>query len=161
MDPRSEVILRQQDYLKGRILFINAPNDALVSQLPADIDASVWTWNHADYQSFINSGTNAHFSVEFPLQEFDQAVIFVPKSKELLNYILHVVMSNLKTAQSVFLVGEKKGGVERAAKQLQSFGKVLKLDSARHCQLWHLKIEKTEQLKPIESWLKTYTVHVN
>jgi hypothetical protein len=35
---------------KGRILFINAPNDALVSQLPADIDASVWTWNHADYQ---------------------------------------------------------------------------------------------------------------
>jgi 16S rRNA (guanine1207-N2)-methyltransferase len=36
----------------------------------------------------------------------------------------------------------KKGGVERAAKQLQTYGKILKLDSARHCQLWHLKIEK-------------------
>ncbi|KAA5677435.1 methyltransferase, partial [Klebsiella pneumoniae] len=57
--------------------------------------------------------------------------------------------------------GEKKGGVERAAKQLQSFGKILKLDSARHCQLWHLKIEKTEKIKPLESWLKTYTVQVN
>ncbi|MDQ9819519.1 methyltransferase, partial [Acinetobacter bereziniae] len=28
MDPRSEVILRQHDYLKGRVLLINAPNDA-------------------------------------------------------------------------------------------------------------------------------------
>lgn len=102
MDPRSEVVLRQQDYLKGSILLINAPNDALVSQLPAGTDASVWTWNHADYQGFINSGTKAHFSVEFPSQEFDQAIIFVPKSKELLNYILHVVMSHLKTNQSVF-----------------------------------------------------------
>ncbi|MDC4840701.1 methyltransferase [Acinetobacter baumannii] len=161
MDPRSEVILRQQDYLKGRVLLINAPNDALVSQLPTEIDASVWTWNYADYQGFVNAGTPAHFSVEFPSQEFDQAIIFVPKSKELLNYILHVVMSHLKIDQSVFLVGEKKGGVERAAKQLQSFGKILKLDSARHCQLWHLKIEKTEKIKPLESWLKTYTVQVN
>ena len=102
MDPRSEVVLRQQDYLKGRLLLINAPNDALVSQLPTAVDASVWTWNYADYQGFINTGTPAHFSVEFPSQEFDQALIFVPKSKELLNYILHVVMSHLKADQSVF-----------------------------------------------------------
>ncbi len=81
MDPRSEVVLRQQDYLKGRLLLINAPNDALVSQLPSGVDASVWTWNYADYQSFVNAGTTAHFSVEFPSQEFDQAIIFVPKSK--------------------------------------------------------------------------------
>jgi len=127
MDPRSEVVLRQEDYLKGRLLLINAPNDALVSQLPSGVDASVWTWNYSDYQGFINAGTTAHFSVEFPSQEFDQAIIFVPKSKELLNYILHVVMSHLKTDQSVFLVGEKKGGVERAAKQLQSLAKFLNL----------------------------------
>ncbi|MGM7313855.1 methyltransferase, partial [Acinetobacter baumannii] len=49
----------------------------------------------------------------------------------------------------------------RAAKQLQNFGTILKLDSARHCQLWHLKIEKIEKIKPLESWLKTYTVQVN
>ena len=29
MDPRSEVVLRQQDYLNGQILLINAPNDQL------------------------------------------------------------------------------------------------------------------------------------
>lgn len=127
MDPRSEVILRQQGYLKGRVLLINAPNDALVSQLPTEIDASVWTWNYADYQGFVNTGTPAHFSVEFPSQEFDQAIIFVPKSKELLNYILHVVMSHLKIDQSVFLVGEKKGGVERAQNNYKALAKYLNL----------------------------------
>ncbi|MGJ8756840.1 hypothetical protein ACSFV5_03280 [Acinetobacter sp. HC8-3S] len=29
MDPRSEVVLRQQDYLTGQVLLINAPNDQL------------------------------------------------------------------------------------------------------------------------------------
>lgn len=127
MDPRSEVILRQQGYLKGRVLLINAPNDALVSQLPTEIDASVWTWNYADYRGFVNTGTPAHFSVEFPSQEFDQAIIFVPKSKELLNYILHVVMSHLKIDQSVFLVGEKKVVLRERQNNYKALAKYLNL----------------------------------
>ena len=51
---------------------------------------------------FLNAGATAHFSVEFPLQEFDQAIILFQNQKELLNYILHVVMSHLKIDQSVF-----------------------------------------------------------
>ncbi|ENX39495.1 class I SAM-dependent methyltransferase [Acinetobacter sp. NIPH 2100] len=161
MDPRSEVVIRQQNYLNGQVLLINAPNDQLAKNLPDTVQASVWTWNYADHQGFISSGIHSHFSVEFPQATFDQVVIFVPKSKELLNYLLHVVASHLELNQNVFLVGEKKGGVERAAKQLQQYGKALKLDSARHCQLWQMKIEKTEQLKPLEYWLKSYTVQVN
>jgi 16S rRNA G1207 methylase RsmC len=161
MDPRSEVVIRQQDYLNGQVLLINAPNDQLAKNLPDQVQASVWTWNYADHQGFQNAGIHSHFSVEFPQANFDQVVIFVPKSKELLNYILHVVVSHLQLGQNVFLVGEKKGGVERAAKQLQPYGKTLKLDSARHCQFWQMKIEKTEQLKPLEHWLKSYTVQID
>lgn len=161
MDPRSEVVIRQQDYLNGHVLLINAPNDQLAKNLPDQVQASVWSWNYADHQAFQNAGIHSHFSVEFPQACFDQVVIFVPKSKELLNYILHVVVSHLKLEQNVFLVGEKKGGVERAAKQLQPHGKTLKLDSARHCQFWQMKIEKTEQLKPLKHWLKSYTVQID
>ncbi|MGN5763693.1 methyltransferase [Acinetobacter calcoaceticus] len=161
MDPRSEVVIRQQDYLNGHVLLINAPNDQLAKNFPDQVQASVWSWNYADHQAFQNAGIHSHFSVEFPQASFDQVVIFVPKSKELLNYILHVVVSHLKLEQNVFLVGEKKGGVERAAKQLQPYGKTLKLDSARHCQFWQMKIEKTEQLKPLEHWLKSYTVQID
>ena len=55
MDPRSEVVLRQQDYLHGKILLINAPNDQLAKNLPQQVQASVWTWNFADHQAFLNA----------------------------------------------------------------------------------------------------------
>lgn len=161
MDPRSEVVIRQKNYLKGHVLFIHAPADALLTELNEDTQGSIWTWNFTDHQAHLSAQTKSHFSIEFPDDPIDQVVIFVPKSKELLNYILHQVVSHLKVGQDIFLVGEKKGGVERAAKQLQGFGKTIKLDSARHCQFWHLKLEKTESLRPIESWVKTYDIQIN
>ena len=158
MDPRSEVVIRQQDHLHGRVLLINAPNDALLKMLAPKVQASIWTWNYADHQAFLAQQYDSHFGVDFPQQIPEQVIIFVPKAKEQLNYLLHVCVSHLAKGADIFLVGEKKGGIERAAKQLQPYGKSLKLDSARHCQFWQLKIEKTENLKPLESWLKIYKI---
>ena len=95
MDLTSEVVMRQIDLLKGRVLFINAPTDDLLSQLTDDVTASIWCWNFNDYQYFQSQQSTVHFGVEFPEGDFDQAVIFVPKSKELLNYLLHNVASHL------------------------------------------------------------------
>ncbi len=106
----------------------------LLSNLADDITATVWTWNFNEFQYFQNLKANVHFGTDLPAHDFDQAIVFVPKSKELLNYILHNLVSRLAIGASIFLVGEKKGGVERAAKQLQAFGQTIKLDSARHCQ---------------------------
>ena len=61
MDPRSEVVIRQQDYLKGQVLFINAPNDQLVKNLPVEVEASVWTWNFADHHGFLNAEIKSNF----------------------------------------------------------------------------------------------------
>ncbi len=158
MDPRSEVVIRQHDYLSGRILLINAPTDDLLSNLEKDIEANVWTWNFNEYQYFQNLQVNVHFGVDVPESPFDQAIIFVPKSKELLNYILHNVVSRLDTGASIFLVGEKKAGIERAAKQLQPYGPALKLDSARHCQMWQLTVDKKVVAKPLADWAQQYNV---
>lgn len=160
MDPRSEVVLRQHQYFSGTVLLINPPADGLCHELNQHAQASVWTWNFADHQYFEQQSIVTSFGVHFPSITPDQVIIFVPKSKELLRYILHVVVSHLTQGQSIFLVGEKKGGVERAAKQLLDYGKTIKLDSARHCQLWQTKIDKTEQLQPLEQWVQQYTVEV-
>jgi 16S rRNA (guanine1207-N2)-methyltransferase len=158
MDPRSEVVIRQHEYLSGRILLVNAPTDDLLSNLEKDITPCLWTWNYNEFQYFQSQQANVHFSVDLPEADFDQAIIFVPKSKELLNYILHNVVSRLSLGSSIFLVGEKKAGVERAAKQLQPYGKALKLDSARHCQMWQLTIESTVTAKTLADWAQQYTV---
>lgn len=159
MDPRSEVVLRQQDYLTGPILLVNAPCDELQAQLPPHAEAQFWTWNYNEYLHFQNRQSQVHFGITLPEAEFEQAIVFVPKSKELLNYILHNLASRLKAGSSIFLVGEKKGGVERAAKQLLPYGDAVKLDSARHCQMWQLTTKITETLKPLESWVQEYTVN--
>ncbi|MGE8561137.1 MAG: methyltransferase [Acinetobacter sp.] len=158
MDPRSEVVIRQHEYLSGRVLLINAPTDELLSNLEKDITPSLWTWNYNEFQHFQSQQANVHFGVELPEGDFDQAIIFVPKSKELLNYILHNVVSRLSLGASIFLVGEKKAGVERAAKQLQPYGKTLKLDSARHCQMWQVTIESSVTAKTLADWAQQYSV---
>ena len=158
MQPSSEVVIRQHDYLSGRVLLVNAPTDDLLSNLAHNIDASVWTWNFNEFQYFQNLKANVHFGTDLPAHDFDQAIVFVPKSKELLNYILHNLVSRLAIGASIFLVGEKKGGVERAAKQLQAFGQTIKLDSARHCQMWQLTTDKTVKAKPLVEWVQTYPV---
>lgn len=158
MDPRSEVVIRQHEYLSGRILLINAPIDDLASNLDENIQVQYWTWNFNEFNHFQNQQANVHFGIELPENEFDQAIIFVPKSKELLNYLLHYVVERLGLGGTILLVGEKKGGVERASKQLLPFGAATKLDSARHCQMWHLKIEKLPAVKQPEAWAKEYTV---
>lgn len=159
MEARSEVVIRQQHYLSGRVLFINAPNDDLLQHLDAEITPSIWSWNYTESQTFEAQNADVHFGVRYPAAEFDQVVIYVPKSKELLNYVLHEAASHLPQGASIFLVGEKKGGVERAAKQMQPYGKTVKLDSARHCQMWQLSLEQTVQNKPLEAWIQSYVVN--
>ena len=158
MQPSSEVVIRQHDYLSGHVLLINAPMDDLLSNLADDITATVWTWNFNEFQYFQNLQADVHFSTDLPQTDFNQAVIFVPKSKELLNYILHNVVSRLPIGASIFLVGEKKGGVERASKQLQPYGQATKLDSARHCQMWQLTTHKTVTAKALADWAIEYPV---
>ncbi|MEG0197748.1 MAG: methyltransferase small domain-containing protein, partial [Acinetobacter sp.] len=158
MDPRSEVVIRQHEYLSGRVLLINAPTDDLLSNLEKDITPCFWTWNYNELQYFQSQQANVHFGIDLPKDSFDQAIIFVPKSKELLNYVLHNVVSRLNVGASIFLVGEKKAGVERAAKQLLPFGPACKLDSARHCQMWQMTVEKTVTAKKLDDWAQQYTV---
>lgn len=158
MDPRSEVVIRQHEYLSGRVLLINAPTDDLLSNLEKDITPCFWTWNYNELQYFQSQQANVHFGIDLPVDDFDQAIIFVPKSKELLNYVLHNVVSRLNVGASIFLVGEKKAGVERAAKQLLPFGSACKLDSARHCQMWQMTVEKTVTAKKLDDWAQQYTV---
>ncbi|MEB3767980.1 class I SAM-dependent methyltransferase [Acinetobacter sp. MD2] len=159
MDPRSEVILRQQDYLKGQVLLINAPADGLIAEFPTTVQGTtIWTWNFATHKIQQQQNLNSHFGTMLPTGEFDQVVIYIPKSKELLNYVLYQIASHLPIGTLVLLVGEKKGGIEGAAKQTLKYGKAMKLDSARHCQLWCYRLEATMPVKPLESWLKSYSL---
>ena len=142
MDPRSEVLLRQPDYFQGEVLLVGLPPDDVLGRLP---NAHGWCW-HAGDQAALEArfAGRVHFGVDVPARAFDTAVVYLPKSKELSDYVLKDVAARLPNAD-VFLVGEKKGGIEGASKQLIPFGKPRKLDSARHCQLWQVTVVNAPQ----------------
>ena len=138
MDPRSEVLLRQAELFQGELLLAGLPADDLLGQLPR---AHGWSW-HAGEQSALDArfAGRSCFGAQLPDTAFDSAVLFLPKSRELADYLLQTLAAQL-AGRELFLVGEKRGGIERAAKQLALYGKPRKLDSARHCQLWQVTVD--------------------
>ena len=138
MDPRSEVLLRQAELFQGPLLIAGLAPDDLLGQLP---NAAGWTW-HAGDQALLDSrfAGRSHYGTDVPEVAFEAAVVFMPKSRELAHYLLNALASRL-AGRELYLVGEKRGGIEGGAKILKGFGAPRKLDSARHCQLWQVTVE--------------------
>ena len=158
MDPRSEVLLRQAELFQGALLLAGLPADDLLGRLP---DAHGWCW-HAGDQAALDARFpgRSHFGVSAPEREFDAAVLFLPKARDLTDYLLNALASRL-AGKELFLVGEKRSGIEGAAKQLNPFGKPRKLDSARHCQLWQVTVANAPAAKTLESLAQTYELSLD
>ncbi len=155
MDPRSEVLLRQADLFQGNVLLAGLPADDLLGRLP---NAHGWSW-HAGDQAALDArfAERSQFGVNVPERAFDAAVIFLPKSKDLTDYLLNALAARLPGAE-LYLVGEKKSGIESAAKQMSPFGKPRKLDNARHCQLWQITVANAPQAVELESLAQVFEV---
>ncbi|MGC5703484.1 class I SAM-dependent methyltransferase [Pseudomonas sp. NFXW11] len=153
MDTRSEILLRQAELFQGSVLLAGLSADDLLGRLPA---AQGWSW-HAGDQAALQARFpgRSHFGVEAPAETFDSAVLFLPKSKELTHYLLNALASRL-AGRELYLVGEKRAGVESAAKLLAAFGKPRKLDSARHCQLWQVSVTQAPEPVALESLAREY-----
>ena len=155
MDPRSEVLLRSVDLFTGQIILAGAPADELLAELP---QAQGWSWHAGEY-ALLNQrfAGRCDFSTQLPAGQYSAAVLFLPKSRELTEYLLQELAAKIATG-TVFLVGEKRAGVERAAKQLAAFGRVSKIDSARHCQLWRCQVDQQPAAPSLEVADKVFTV---
>ncbi|MFK3796617.1 MULTISPECIES: methyltransferase [unclassified Pseudomonas] len=158
MDPRSEVLLRQAELFQGELLLAGLPADDLLSRLP---NAQGWSWHAGDFAALDArfNGRN-HFGTEAPTQPFEAAVLFLPKAKDLTDYLLNALASRL-TGRELFLVGEKRGGIEAAARQLSPFGRARKLDSARHCQLWQVTVENAPHAVELNSLAKAFEIEMD
>ncbi|WP_339486360.1 class I SAM-dependent methyltransferase [Pseudomonas sp. EL_65y_Pfl2_R95] len=158
MDPRSEVLLRQAELFAGPLLLAGLPSDDLLRHLP---NAQGWSWHAGDHglleARFV--GRN-HFGVNAPQTSAEAAVLFLPKSRELTEYLLNALAAQLP-GRELFLVGEKRAGIERAAKQMVAFGKPRKLDSARHCQLWQVRVDNAPQAPDLPALAQHYSLQLD
>jgi 16S rRNA (guanine1207-N2)-methyltransferase len=158
MDPRSEVLLRQAELFAGNVLLAGLPADDLLGRLP---EARGWSW-HAGEQAQLQTrfSGRCQFGTAPDAQPFAAAVLFLPKSRELTDYLLQALAARLP-GRELFLVGEKRAGIERASKQLAAFGKVRKLDSARHCQLWQVRVEQAPAAPVLETLAQPFSLQLD
>ncbi len=109
MDPRSEVLLRQRHLFATPLLLAGLPADDLLAELP---QAQGWSW-HAGEQAQLDARFpgRSRFDTRAPTGAWTSAVLFLPKSRELTDYLLASLAARLPGGE-LFLVGEKRGGIE-------------------------------------------------
>src|SRR5690554_7821402 len=114
MDPRSEVLIRNIELFDGHIVLAGAPADDLLAELP---QAYGWSWHAGEYavlkQRFAE---RCDFSTELASAEYTSGVLFLPKSRELTEYLLHELAAKIPS-DWFFLVGERRAGVGRVGCQ--------------------------------------------
>lgn len=107
-------------------------------------------------------GERIHFTLQSEKNKFDAAVVFLPKAKEELELVLAFIAPMLTLSASIYLVGEKKAGIASAAKKLEKYGdNYSKLDSAKHCQLWHVNLKAEAPSFNINDWMSAYPVSLD
>lgn len=120
-----------------------------------------------DYRVYLSHKNELEDKIEFSLSHqasspHDAVVVFLPKSKGELDLVLAYIAPMLEEGADIYLVGEKKGGIASASKRLANYGSnSSKLDSAKHCQLWHVNLEQKPNAFSVDSWLKVVDITFN
>ncbi|WP_340678492.1 methyltransferase [Paraglaciecola sp.] len=164
LSPASQLLVRSAELFNtGKWLLVN-PTDAHVGQTLGNSNITVFHQFYDIYQQSKQAGKAAqhNFAASYATeQEFDGAVIYMPKSKEHAKMLLANVAACLKQGATLMLVGENKSGVKSADKMLESYcEQVNKIDSARHCAVYGGQLTKAVKPFDLAQWQSTKTIEI-
>ncbi|WP_435275968.1 16S rRNA (guanine(1207)-N(2))-methyltransferase RsmC [Psychrobium sp. nBUS_13] len=165
----SQVLARNFELFENqRIIVAGFSDDNLVQQLCDNGAKAVLGWgldfhNHKVVSQFpASDALTVQYSPYFnnPVDEkWDQLILYWPKAKERATYFLANVLPHLTDIAEIYLVGDNKGGVKSAAKQIKAFcDSPVKVDSARHCALFRANYLNNASPFKKEDWIKRYQV---
>lgn len=155
-----EALLKNRHILHGRLAVIG-PAD--VSLMPALAGTGLVVSEHFGLWQRLATidGWKAAFGYDDPVlvpAEADTVVVFLPKARAELALRLDLARWLAAKGARLILVGEKKEGIAGAAKQLRAMAPdAVKVDSARHCQVWQADVQPL-QVFDIKEWLEWHPV---
>lgn len=166
MHSTSSLILRSLRSELGQqpanVLLINPPRDSLARELlPAGSGtATVFTQDFGSQHFFESSGIESTFGLLPTDQDLPgQVILFLPREKELLEFLLHFLSVHMPADGKLWLAGENKAGIKSAEARLeQRFAQVRKCDSARHCVLYRAEQPIAGKPFAIEDYRQQWTL---
>ncbi len=150
----SQLVIRNCEWLScNQLLVLGMPADGLGRELLQENiaeevygltrDFSVYTAIKNDWSEESQLTLQYGSEIESLDKQWDGVLIFLQKSKPLMDFWLAMIASLLKEDTVVWLVGENSEGIKSWRKRLkQNFAAVKNMDNARHCSL----IEASESL---------------
>jgi 16S rRNA (guanine1207-N2)-methyltransferase len=156
LDNTSQLLLRNIDFLSGKVLLVEPMADRLAGELKQKapelelfcLTSNIAVANNWQQQSkspcYLGDALPADLTV-------DKVVLFYPKSKDQLQSSLAQVKTVLNDKTEVYLVGDNKGGIKSLGNQAEKLGlKAFKHDNAKHCLWFELDGLLQSELKTAE-----------
>lgn len=165
----SELLIRNQSLFEGKhVLLLNHEADRCAEQLlPVCNSVTTLALEYPHFQ--LQPQNKAHLHAEFghqlaedKPQAFDTVVVYFPKAKPLLDYLLHLAAYYLKDDGELLVVGDNKGGI-RSFNKLKStaFTPPIKLDNARHCLLFACGVNTHPAKIDVDQFVSHYPLAID
>ncbi|MFO6422711.1 16S rRNA (guanine(1207)-N(2))-methyltransferase RsmC [Motilimonas sp. KMU-193] len=167
--PASQVLARNLHlFTAKRVLVAGAIEDTYPIELADKCESvRVFTSLYPTYCALKHSDRiDCQFSASYQADDinaahFDVIILYVPKAKAEVEYLLANLMPHLKLNGMLYLVGENRGGIKSIDKQLAPYAsQTTKLDSARRCSLLALEKNQASPDFNLEDWLSHYSIEI-
>lgn len=152
MNPRvlsnpSQLVVRNSEWLRcNKMLVLGMPADALGRELAKEKiaeeihgltrDFSVYRTIKEDWSASSQLSLHYESVVHSTVDRFDGVLVFLQKSKSLMDFWLAMIVPLLNEGAVLWLAGENNEGIKSWRKRLrQNFSEVKNMDNARHCSL--------------------------
>lgn len=163
----SQLLQRNENLFAGKnILVAGNIDDNYPLHLQSLAKSSTFCFSDYRYFSALNeqlTGSTRLFTDNYQGdKKFDLLLIYIPKAKQEVQYLLANLTPHLEQGASIILVGEKKCGIKSASTLLKPYADDINmLDSARHCSILYCELTKPVKTFNQTDWIKTYTIKVN
>ncbi|WP_299009134.1 class I SAM-dependent methyltransferase [uncultured Shewanella sp.] len=159
----SQLILRNRELVDNHsVLILNYESDLLPIELlenTSKVCALALDYHHhLQIEQHKVNNLDLHFGHQLPHNEqFDSVIIYYPKAKSLVPYLLNLAGHHLKSNGQLIITGENKGGIKSIPKQMPDyFSKPIKIDNARHCLLFCSELQNSAPKINIQDWVSRY-----
>jgi 16S rRNA (guanine1207-N2)-methyltransferase len=170
----SQLLLRNLPRLRGaHLLVVHYPDDDFLAQLTRQEPARRFTAFGEQYTAYRRAqtlqaagelaGVDLHFAASYApaTARHDAALIFLPKSRPLLEMTLAMVAAACQPGAPVWLVGENRAGIRTAQPLLaQWIGPPRTLDTGRHSLLLESTLQATAVPFQLDAWLSQSVVEL-
>lgn len=142
MSPAAQLLSKySEDICEGRCLIV----DPIQAEAMPSSD-----WPNTEFLVFRDLNIDSHFSThiwpEQPQGTFDSIVLFYPKSKDKLPWLLHQISQLVHDDTVLYFVGDNKGGIKSGLKKASDYlSQINKIASGKHCLLFSAQLTDFEK----------------